>query len=441
MMKDDMIASLDDKYKFLSKSCDVKGDVKDGKLSSYTFSLKDAIWLKDVEATASSEILSGFSPVENSTVAQKTLDAGGRIIGKTTQDAFGFGTFCTNVGKGYRIPLNPSDITRSVGGSSGGAACAAKLIDNHISIAESTGGSITTPASFTGVVGLCPTYGRISRHGLITYSSSFDKIGLMSRNVKDSAIALEVISGKDPKDETSSDAQVDDYISAVEDYNEIVSGMRVGILSFDGVDEAITQRIGVLAEAMEEKCAEVSRIELPYTKRFSLSAYYIIAMAEASTHLASLSGLRYGKGGAISKPYNEYFTDVRTDGFTEEAKRRIMIGTFVRMAGYRGKYYEKALKVRKRIIDEYKEIFSKYDAILCPSAPCVAPRFDEIDNMSLSQVYSMDSITAGPNLAGLPNISIPVEEEGKLPFGLMLIADHFQESKIMALGSLLEVLR
>ncbi|MFP4189737.1 MAG: amidase family protein [Candidatus Woesearchaeota archaeon] len=440
-MKDDEIASLDEEYKFLSKRCDVNDPRKKGILSPYTFSLKDAIWLKGVETTASSDILEGFCPVENSTVAQKILENGGRIIGKTTQDAFGFGTFCTNVGSRYRVPLNPSDKERCVGGSSGGAACAAKLIDKHIAIGESTGGSITTPASFSGVVGVCPTYGRVSRHGLITYSSSFDKIGVMSRNVADSAVALGIISGMDEKDETSSDIPVSDYVAATDDFSAKTKGMKVGILDFEGVDEAISQRVGLISERLEEKGVEIEKIDLPFTKKYSLSAYYIIAMAEASTHLACLSGLRYGKGDDVSKEYNEYFTDVRTGGFTKEAKRRIMIGTYVRMAGYRGKYYEKALKVRQKIIDEYKDLFSRFDAILCPAAPCVAPKFDEIDHMSLSQVYSMDSITAGPNMAGLPNISVPVSKSDELPFGAMLIADYFQEAKLMSLGSLLEVLR
>ena len=445
----DEIKLLNDEYKFFSINCDVskynsdsktnKLDTKssNNKLSEFTISLKDAIWLKDVETTASSNILKGFNPIENSFVVEKILDNGGRIIGKTTQDEFGFGTFCMNVGSNYEIPLNPVDKERVSGGSSGGAAVAAKLIDNHISIAESTGGSITTPASFCGVVGVCPSYGRVSRNGLITYSSSLDKIGVMSKEIKDSALALEIISGKDPKDETSSNLSVGNYVNAVENYKKITNSIKIGILDFDGVDSIISNRINELSELLKNKSIGVDKIDLPFTKKYSLSSYYIIAMSEASTHLASLSGLRYGVGDDVSKNYNDYFSDVRTKHFSQESKRRILLGTYVRMAGYRGKYYTKALKVRRKIINEYKSIFAKYDVILCASSPVFAPKFSEAKSMSISDIYNLDLITSGPNLAGLPNMSVPINKTEELPFGALIIANHYEEEKLFAVGSLL----
>ena len=418
-------------------------NTKNTKLSKYTISLKDAIWLKDVESTASSKILRGFKPVKNSAVADKIISNGGEIIGKTVQDEFGFGTFSTNIGIGYDAPLNPSDKERCAGGSSGGCAVAVKLIDNHISVAESTGGSITTPASFCGVVGLCPTYGRISRDGLITYSSSLDKIGVMSKTVKESAEMLEIISGKDVNDETSADKPIEKYSEFSDNPIEKIKGFKVGVLNPSGVDSNISKRVKEIITKLSNNGVKTEEIDLPYMTKYALSAYYIIAMSEASTHLACLAGLRYGASKEIKKDemYNEFFSAVRTDNFGNEAKRRILLGTFARMSGYRGQYYMKALKVRKKIIDEYKEIFKKFDAIVTPTSPITAPKFSEIDNMSIKDIYNLDYLSVGPNISGLPHISIPIQNEQELPYGILFIADHFNESKLISLSSAVEVIR
>ena len=437
------LEKINDDHKMFSVVCDVKE--KKGILSKYSISLKDAIWLKGVESTASSAILRGFKPLENSTVAQKILDSGGRIVGKTIQDEFGFGGFSVNVGHGYKIPLNPIDKERCAGGSSGGSAVAAKLIKNHISIAESTGGSITTPASFCGVVGLCPTYGRVSRNGLITYSSSLDKIGVMSQKVYDSALMLEIISGEDEMDETSASVPSEKFTEAVSEPLSGIKKMKVGYLLPDGINNEISLNFRDNLKKISDLGVVVEEVKLPFMTKYALSAYYIVAMSEASTHLACLSGLRYGASKKIedSEMYNDYFSNVRTEFFGEESKRRILLGTFARMSGYRGQYYIKALKVRKKIIDEYKKIFEKYDVIALPSAPVYPPKFSEIEKMSLSEIYNLDYLGVGPNLAGLPHISVPIErtEKNELPIGMLFVGDHFMESKILKFASAVEVLR
>ncbi len=429
------------KYGPFSVRCDLK-PINTGKLSDYTLSLKDSLWLKGVDTTACSDILQGFKPIKDSTVASKVLRDGGRIVGKTKQDEFGFGTFCTNLGTSYSPPLNPYDKERCTGGSSGGSASAVALLENHLSVAESTGGSITTPASFCGVVGVCPTYGLVSRNGLIPYASSLDKVGTISRDVYGSSLLLSCIAGNDNLDETScSDDDMgdgSDYTSKKDTRLSDLSSMKIAFVDFDGIDIRISQRMGEVVSYLSGKGLSVDKIDIPYIKEHSLSSYYVIAMAEASTHLASLSGIRYGRGASTDSDYDDYFSEVRTQGFTDEAKRRIILGTYVRMAGYRGKYYEKALKVRKRIIDEYKKIFQEYDAIICPSVPCVAPRFDEIKEMSLNKIYSLDRITAGPNLAGVPNMTLPINKKDELPYGMMLITDHFREDKMFSIAFALE---
>ncbi|MFW6230649.1 MAG: amidase family protein [Nanoarchaeota archaeon] len=409
---------------------------KDGILSGYTVSLKDAIWVKDIESTATSDILRSFRPVEHSTVAKRILESGGRIIGKTVQDAFGFGSYGTHVGHGYEKPLNPYDTSRAAGGSSGGAAVAAASIKDHIAIAESTGGSIVTPAAFCGVVGFCPTYGRVSRYGLISYASSLDKIGVMGKGVEETAIGLQAIAGKDAKDETCIPMEGEKYISKEPAFDKMI-----GVLHFDGVDEQIQKRCDTIIGKLKEKGATIKEIDLPFTKKYALSAYYVIAMSEASTHLACLSGLRYGQAGDLQKTYNEYFTDVRTRHFNKETKRRALLGTFTRMSGYRGKYYVKALKVRKKIMDEYTSIFSDVNAIIMPTVPTIAPQFDEIDKMSPAQELLFDFLTVGPNIAGLPHMSIPIQQEGELPYGIMIVGKHLSEPELISIGKGIEVVR
>lgn len=411
-----------------------------GRLKDVIVSVKDCICVKGIESTAGSAILKGYKPVFNATVIEKAKKEGAIIIGKTSQDEFGFGSFAVNVGVGFKIPLNPFDKERACGGSSGGAAgFSQKCSFRHIALGQSTGGSIVAPAAFCGVVGLCPTYGRVSRYGLMDYANSLDKIGSIAKNVEDCALMLEIISGFDKNESTSLDDPVDKYTDFV---GKDVKGMRIGIIKEafgKGVYEEVAVQVKDTIKILENKGVKAEEVSLPLTFEYSIPCYYLIATAEASTNLAKYCGMRYGKHEKLEGNFNEYFKDVRSKNFGQEAKRRIMLGTFARMAGYRDAYYIKAMKVRTLIIEEYKKLFKKYDALVCPTMPVIAPKFSEIEKLTPLQNYMMDILTAGPNLAGLPHISVPAGFVKDMPVGIMFIGDHLMEKKIIQLASAAEV--
>ncbi len=437
----------------------LKKKIKEGKargsLTGIPVSIKDCLLVKGVESKAGSKILSGYLPVFNATAVQKIIEEGGIIIGKTTQDEFGFGSFCLNTGMGMEIPTNPLDEERVCGGSSGGSAGLTRALADqnipHLSIAESTGGSIANPASFCGVVGLTPTYGLVSRYGLIDYANSLDKIGTMTSSVKEAFLGLEVIKGADVKDSTCLSQREQEKIrdlsklAEIEGNNKGLKGMKIGLLKESltkEIDERIRKTVETTREKMEAEGAEIKEVELPLTKKYGLAAYYLLATAEASTNLARLCGLRYGKQERLKGIFNEYFTKVRSRNFGEETKRRIILGTFARMSGFRDAYYIKAAQVRTKIIGEYKKVFSEVDALLSPTMPIKAPKIKEIEKLSPLQNYLMDALTVGPNLAGLPHISVPINEknEGKkeLPTGIMLIGNQKEEEKIIRPARALE---
>jgi aspartyl-tRNA(Asn)/glutamyl-tRNA(Gln) amidotransferase subunit A len=407
-------------------------------LAGLPISVKDCICVKDVETTASSRILKGYNPLFNATAVQKLIDAGAIIIGKTVHDEFGFGGFSTNVGLDFNIPKNPFDKSRATGGSSGGCAGISQKLDlPHVSLGESTGGSIVNPASFCGVYGLCPTYGRVSRYGLLDYGNSLDKIGTLSKNLEDSALILKHISGIDSNDCTSLDKPVDDYASFV---SKPVKGMKVAIVKEalgEGVDDSVITKLEETKSMLEKQGITVKEISIELPIKYGLACYYLLATSEASTNLAKFCGIRYGAAEKLEGSFNEYFTKVRSKHFGKEAKRRIIIGTFSRMAGSRDAFYIKALKVRKKIADEYKKAFKTYDALLTPTVPILPPKFEEIESLSLLQNYMIDIMTVGPNLAGLPHLNIPVGFEKELPIGMLLTADHLEEKKLMQLGGAL----
>lgn len=404
-------------------------------LAGLAISVKDCICVKGVETTASSRILKGYFPLFNATAVKKLVHDGAIIIGKTNQDEFGFGGFAVNVGLDFPVPLNPFDKERATGGSSGGAGgVAQKLSFPHVALGESTGGSIVNPASFCGVFGLCPTYGRVSRFGLLDYGNSLDKIGCLAKSLEDVALVQKFISGVDRHDCTSLDVAVDDYPKFV---GKDVKGLKVGLVKEafgGGVDRRVEKKVRDGVKVLEDSGVKVEEVSLELPLKFGIAAYYLIACSEASTNLAKYCGMRYGMHEKLEGSFNEYFTSVRSKHFGSEAKRRIMIGTFARMAGSRDAYYLKALKVRTRIINEYKAAFKKFDALVSPTVPILPPKFDEIKKLSLLQNYMIDVLTVGPNLAGLPHLNIPVGFEKNLPVGLMLTADHLQESKLLQLG-------
>ena len=407
-----------------------------GRLAGVYVSVKDNVCVKGMPSTAGSKVLEGYMPPFDATVVAKCRLEGAAILGKTAQDEFGFGTF--NVNTPYSVPLNPRDTERSPGGSSGGAAVVTAVADfPHLAIAESTGGSISCPASFCGVVGVTPTYGRTSRWGLIDYANSLDKIGCMGRTVRDAALLLSVISGPDRYDSTVLHAQVEDYAAQA---GEPVEGLRVGVpreYFGEGVDQGVSDVVWGGVKRLEDRGAEVREVSLPFT-RYSLSSYYIIAMAEASTNLAKYCGLRYGLQLPLEGSFDEYFSAVRSAGFGDEAKRRIILGTYARMAGYRDAYYLKALKVRTRVIEDFRRVYRDVDVLAAPTMPVVAPKFDEIAELEPIQHYMMDILTVAPNLAGVPMVSVPCGESHGMPVGLHVMADYLGEGDMIRAAAAVE---
>lgn len=434
------LRALDRKYNFFVTIAKPQRSGSKGKLSRFLVSVKDCICVEGLQSAAGSRILEGYLPTFQSTVVARVMGEGATVIGKTNQDEFGFGTFSVN--SGYGIPKNPHDPSRSCGGSSGGAAgLTAALSDNipHIALGESTGGSISCPASFCGVVGLTPTYGLVSRYGLIDYANSLDKIGPIAKSVKDCALMISVIAGFDPRDSTSVDQKPGNYAKGLD---RGVKDLRIGIPKEyfgRGVDPGVAKSVWSGIKKLESLGAVYQEISLPSTK-YALSAYYIIACAEASTNLARFCGMRYGASLPISGDgnFNEYFSRVRTKYFGQEAKRRILLGTYARMAGYRDRYYLKAMKVRTLVIQDFKKAFKRFDALAAPTMPVIAPKFSEIEKMSPVQQYMMDVLTVAPNLAGIPHMSVPCGFVKGMPVGLHLMADHLQEGKVLRIGKSLE---
>lgn len=390
-----------------------------GKLAGLPISVKDSICVKNIETTAGSKILKGYKPVFNATIIKKALNEGAIIIGKTKMDEFGFGSFCTNINPDQTLPTNPLDKTRVTGGSSGGCAGITRITKNpHLSIAESTGGSIACPASFCGIIGFTPTYGLISRYGLIDYASSMDKIGFMSKNINDCQQGFHALQEYDNKDSTS----VNKKLSPGKAKKIAIIDFAFKLLEPE-IKENIFKKIDRLG-------IKYDTIKLPLTKKYSLPCYYILAMSEASTNLAKYCGMKYGISKEFNQSYNSYFTNIRTNFLNQESKRRIILGTFTRMAGFRNAYYLKAAKIRTLIINEYKKIFKKYDLLLSPTMPCIAPEINKIKEMKPIDSYKMDILTVGPNLAGLPHISVPTKEHKGMPLGLMAISDHFKDNNV-----------
>ncbi|MFA5303758.1 MAG: Asp-tRNA(Asn)/Glu-tRNA(Gln) amidotransferase subunit GatA [Candidatus Nanoarchaeia archaeon] len=405
---------------------------KKGLLCGVPVTVKDAICVKNVECTAGSKILEGYVPPFDATVIEKLKAEGAVIIGKTAQDEFGFGSFSTNCA--YGIPKNPFDVLRTAGGSSGGCGSITQLADfPHLGIGESTGGSISAPSFFCGVYGLTPTYGLVSRYGLIDYANSLDKIGPMAKTVDEIALALNIISGNDPKDQTSLNNKKIDYTKY-----EPIKNYTIGLPKqyYENVSKEVKEKISEAITVLKKLGVKFIDIDLKLTK-YHLSAYYLAAMSEASTNLSKLDGIRYGAKLEFDKnmDFNTYYSNVRSKYFGDEAKRRIIVGTFARMSGYRSQYYLKAMKVRTLIINDYKKAFEKCDALLSPTMMFTAPRFDEIAKLDPLQVYQSDLLTVGPNLAGIPMINVPCGfDSNKLPVGFHLLGDHLNETKILSIA-------
>jgi len=385
--------------------------------SGFPFSAKDNLCVKGVETTASSKILDGYIPPYNATVVERLLNNEFSFIGKTNMDEFGFGSFGINA---QEIARNPFDERYVAGGSSSGAAVATSILKYHVAIAESTGGSIATPASFCGVVGFTPTYSAISRYGLIDYSNSMDKIGIMARTAKDIKPVFDLIRGPDGYDSTTSDSS-------------ITSINKKKLIVIDQLLDLVDQRIRELFEKMLDKLnAKGYSIEHRSIDIIdaSIASYYIIAMAEASTNLARYTGFKYGfKIEDFDKDYNEFFTEARAV-FGEEAKRRILLGTFVRSANVKDKYYFKALKVRDMLSSRLEKILEE-GFIILPVMPIPAPKIEDAKKLTPLQVYKMDALTIPPNLCGLPHIAFPYAYDNGLPLGAEVITSKFNDYAII----------
>jgi aspartyl-tRNA(Asn)/glutamyl-tRNA(Gln) amidotransferase subunit A len=427
----EQIEQKDSKLNFM-REIETEESEKEGELSGVPFVVKDAICTENTTTSAGSKIIEDYEPVFDATVVKRLKDAGAKFYGKTNQDEFGFGTFSTNCAFG--TPKNPHNPERVVGGSSGGAGAIVAAMDQPvISIGESTGGSITNPAAYNGVVGITPTYGRVSRYGLVDYANSLDKIGVLAKSVYGCAKGLEVIAGEDENDQTTSSKQVENY-SDLEEKEDLKVGVPKQYLELEGLEKGVKENFEESLEKLREKGAEVEEVDMPLLSAdTAVPAYYVMAMAETSTNLARFAGMRYGmeKDPEQFDDFNEYFSEIRSEGFGEEAKRRVLLGTYTRKAGYRDAYYIKAAEVRQKIINQFKKAFEEYDVLVSPSMPNIAPKIEYAESMPPEEVYAMDTLTVGPNLAGMPMISVPNGKSEGMPTGLHIIGDHFEEKKIL----------
>jgi aspartyl-tRNA(Asn)/glutamyl-tRNA(Gln) amidotransferase subunit A len=398
-----------------------------GPLAGVPVALKDLLVTENLATTAASKILEGWVPPYDGTVVKKLRDAGAVLLGKLNLDEFAMGS--SNEHSGYRACKNPWDSERVPGGSSGGSAAAVAADLCSISLGTDTGGSIRQPAAFCGLLGIKPTYGRVSRYGVIAYASSLDQIGPLARHAEDAALMLEVISGADPQDATSVDEPVPDFRSAL---GEGVKGLRIGIadeMSGDEVDPQVAKAVSAGIAELERAGAIVKHISLPHT-RYALPTYYLVATAEASSNLARYDGVRYGPRVGDDKSLNEMYEATRGAGFGPEVKRRIMLGTFALRAGYYDAYYKKAQQVRALIARDFQEAFAEVDVIASPTTPTVAFRAGE--KVTPMDMYRADIFTLSCNLAGLPGMSMCCGfDDAQMPVGLQLLAAPLQEHTLL----------
>ncbi len=408
-----------------------------GKVSALTgvpLAVKDLILTKGLKTTAASKILANFIPPYDATVSKKILTAGGVVLGKTNLDEFGMGS--SNENSSFGNVLNPWNKERVPGGSSGGSAVAVAAGLAPFALGTDTGGSIRQPASFCGITGIKPTYGRVSRFGVVAYASSLDQVGVFTRTVEDAALALEVISGKDPLDATSVDLPVPNWNSPAV-LERGVKGLRIGLPKeyfIKGLEPAIDQALRKAVDQLSQLGAEVVEISLPHTE-YAAATYYIIAPAEASSNLSRYDGIRFGHRAKDTKDLLDLYCRSRSEGFGAEVQRRILIGTYVLSQGYYDAYYIKAQKVRNLIKQDFEKAFaSQCDVIACPAAPTTAFKIGEnvADPVAM---YLNDVFTIPASLAGLPGMTIPCGFDGQgLPIGMQLIASAWSEDRLFAAG-------
>jgi len=400
-------------------------------LGGVPVAIKDVMVTRGVRTTAGSKILENFIPPYDCTAVARMEAAGAVVLGKTNCDEFAMGS--SNENSAYYPVHNPRDLSRVPGGSSGGSAAAVAAGTAVAALGSDTGGSIRQPASLCGVVGMMGTYGRVSRYGLIAFASSLDHIGPLTRTVKDAALVLRAIAGRDPMDSTSAEVPVPDYLDAIE---RPVRGLKIGIPKEyfgEGLDAEVRAAVEAAIQKLAEAGCEVVQISLPHTK-YAIPTYYLVATAEASSNLARYDGVRYGYRAPQPRSLSDMYRRTRDQGFGAEVKRRIILGTYALSAGYYDAYYLKAQRVRTLLTRDFEDAFRNVDAIVCPTSPTPAFKLGEKSDDPLA-MYLNDIYTVTADLVGVPGISVPCgNTKSGLPIGLQILGKHFDEFTILQLA-------
>ncbi len=402
----------------------------DLRLAGVPIAVKDNICVRGLQTSCGSRILGPYHPPYNATAIERLIDAGAVVISKTNCDEFAMGS--SNENSAFGPVRNPWDVSRVPGGSSGGSAAAVAAGIVPVALGSDTGGSVRQPAALCGVIGLKPTYGRVSRYGLVAFGSSLDQIGVFARNAQDAAAVLEIIAGRDPHDATTADVPVPNYIGETE---KSIEGLRLGVsrsLMGEGLDDEVRAAIEKAIDAYQDLGVKIVDIDLPHAK-YAIAVYYIIATAEASSNLARYDGVRYGFRAEEAPALRQMYRKTRDEGFGAEVKRRIMLGTYVLSAGYYEAYYLKAQKVRMLLRQDFANAFQTCDAILTPTTPTPAFKFGEKVDDPLA-MYLNDIYTVTANLAGAPGVSVPcgLSSEG-LPIGMQLLGPYWSEATLLRL--------
>lgn len=423
------------KEEAINKAKELENVEVDNILFGIPIAVKDNIVTKGLRTTAASHMLDNFNPIYDATVVEKINKKNMIIIGKTNMDEFAMGSSSRT--SYFGAPRNPWDNNKISGGSSGGSATTIAAGDVMFALGSDTGGSIRQPASYTGIVGMKPTYGRVSRYGLIAFASSLDQIGPMTKNVYNNAVLLNAIVGKDEKDLTSASKDEEDFTRLI---GEDIKGMKIGVPNFfmsDIVSDEIRNKVKEVIELLKKKGAEVEYIDIKYVDN-AVTLYQIIAMGEASSNLARFDGIRYGHSKEEPEDINDLYLSTRAEGFGEEVKRRIMVGSYL-LSGENAKvYYNKALSIREDMRKEFKNSFKKYDLLIGPTTTTTAYNLD--DPMDDPRKSFMDDVLVIPvNMAGLPGLNLPIGfDKNNMPIGMQIIGDSFEEAKIYKLASAIE---
>ncbi|MBI5755001.1 Asp-tRNA(Asn)/Glu-tRNA(Gln) amidotransferase subunit GatA [Candidatus Peregrinibacteria bacterium] len=405
-----------------------------GLLEGVPMSLKDLFCTKGVQTTAGSKILEGFVPPYDATSVARLKSAGAVLLGKNTEDEFGHGASSENTG--FSVPRNPWDTSRVAGGSSGGSAVAVTTGMAVFALGTDTGGSVRQPAALCGCVGLKPTYGRISRYGVIAMASSLDTVGILARSSQDIAVVLSTIAGKDPLDSTLPDVAVPDYLAV---FKKSVRGMKVGIPEEyfgEGLEDGVRKRVEEAVRTLESLGMIVKQVSLPHTK-YGVAAYYIICPSEVSANMARYDGIKYGPTANDARDLSEVYFRSRSRGFHPEVQRRIMIGTYALSTGYYDAYYLKAQKIRTLVKQDFEEAFGEVDVLAAPVSPTVAFQLGEKSQDPLA-MYMSDVFTIPASLAGMPAVSVPCGMSDGLPVGLQIIGPQFGEERILTVANAFE---